>query len=225
MIKIRLGGWPFVLPQRWDEVTPAQAKELANTKPEQLRARLRILGKIPDAEHIKLDADVVLAAYEIISFIEELPEIVPNKHDLGDLLKWISEKWTFAEFETARAVLIKHSNELSTSLYDLAEIKGMQDDYLEIGSKILDGINLFTQQYEPFGIYEPKEPTVHEELAGIHKLQAFGAYPILEQIAAKYGKLPEEIEVKPVGWVMLEYVYNFAQSEFTENMRKLQANK
>ena len=221
MIKIRLGGWPFVLPQTWDEVTPQQAKKLAATKPEDIKERLQILGGIPKAAN--LSPDVLLAAYEIVSFVEVLPELVPNTLDLGDPLQWIQEQWTFEEFEAARKLLMKHKDELSLALYGLAEIKGLQQNYLEAGAKALEGINQFTLQYEPFGIYEEKEPSALEELAGIDKLQAFGVYPILTQIGAKFGKYPEEIAKKSVGWVMLEYVNNFATEKYVENMRNLQS--
>lgn len=221
MIKIRLGGWPFILPQRWEEVGSAKAKKLAQTKPEDIRERLYILGGIPTRDKIELSPDVVLAAYEVISFIEELPELVPNKHDIADLKHWIENEWTFAEFETARKVILKHQKELSTGLIELAEIKGMEADYLEIGSKALDGINQFTMQYEQFGLYEDQEPSAEEELAGIDRLQAFGVYPILEQLGQKYGKYPKEIEKEPVGWVMLEYAHNFVKDSFIDKMRKL----
>ena len=221
MIKIRLGGWPFVFPQTWDEVKPQQAKKLAATKPEDIKERLQILGGIPKAAN--LSPDVLLAAYEIVSFVEVLPELVPNTLDLGDPLQYIQEHWTFEEFEAARKLLMSHKDELSIALYGLAEIKGLQQNYLEAGAKALEGINQFTLQYEPFGIYEEKEPSALEELAGIDKLQAFGVYPILTQIGAKFGKYPEEIAKKSVGWVMLEYVNNFATEKYVENMRNLQS--
>ena len=222
MIKIRLGGWPFVLPQTWDEVTPPKAKKLAATKPEDIKERLQILGGIPKAAN--LSPDVLLAAYEIIAFVEVLPELVPNTLDLGDPLQWIQEQWTFEEFEAARKLLMSHKDELSLALYGLAEIKGLQQNYLEVGSKAMEGINRLMLEYKPFGIYDnDKEPTAIEELAGIDKLQAFGQYPILAQLGAKFGKYPEEIAKKAVGWVMLEYTHNFTTDKFVENMRNLQS--
>jgi len=225
MIKIRLGGWPFVLPQDWSEVSPTKARKLSETKPEDIRQRLHILGGIPPKDKIELSPDVVLSAYEIISFVEELPELVQNKHDLGDLKAWIENEWSFAEFEAARKVILKHQKQLSIGLIELADLKGHGQDYLEIGSKILDGINAFTRQYEQFGIYEEQEPSVEEELAGIERLQAFGVYPILEQLGQKYGKYPKEIEKEPVGWVMLEYTHNFVKDSFIDKMRKLHSKK
>lgn len=223
MIKIRLGGWPFVLPQKWEEVTPRQAKKLSATKPEDLKQRLEILGGIPAKAN--LSPDVIFAAYEIISFVEVLPEITQNKVEVGDTLKWIENDWSFEEFETARQIIVNHKDELTMALYPLAEIKDLQQNYLEAGSKALDGINRFTLQYEPFGIYEDKEPSALEELAGVDQLQAFGVYPILTQIGAKFGKYPEEIAKKSVGWVMLEYVNNFATEKYVDKLRKLQDPK
>lgn len=220
MIKIRLGGWPFVLPQKWEEVTPMQAKKLANTKPEDLKQRLQILGGIPAKASIS--PSVVFAAYKIISFIEVIPEVVSNNLQLGDTLDWIQNHWSFEEFETARKVIMQHPKELSLTFYDLAEIKGLQNNYLEAGAKALDGINRFTLQYEPLGIYDEKEPSALEEAAGVGRLQAFGVYPILSQIGAKFGQYPEDIAKKSVGWVMLEYVNNFATQEYVDNLRKLQ---
>ena len=221
MQRIRLGGFLFYAPQRWKDITPKKLDQLSATKPNEIRKRVHILCDLPE---IKLSAEVYLAIYEICSFIEEIPELVPNRLEVTDTLKWISEDWTFAEFETARAITAEHLDELGIVLYHLAKIKELEKHYLEAGAKALDGMKLFLEQWSMFDLEGDKQgPTDMEELAGIDRLQAFGVYPILETIAAKFGKLPSEIEKEPVGWVMQEYIYQNERNRYSDNLRKLQA--
>lgn len=218
MITIKLGGYPFKLPQSWDEVRPDQAKKLSTTKPEQIHERLSAVSLIPSPKHIKLDPSVLLAAYEIISFVEDLPEIVPETTGPIDL----ANDWSFVEFEAARKTILEHETELGQCLYPLAEIKGLESTYVESGAKILDAIHAFLDQWGMFkDEEEDDEPSALEEAAGIERLKVFGSYSILEEIAAKFGKYPDEIERKPVGWVYLQYHYSSEKEKFQENYRKL----
>ena len=95
MQRIRLGNYPFQVPQRWQDITPAKLKQLEGTKSNQIKQRVHILCELPE---IELGADIYLAIYEMLSFIEDIPELVPNRLDLPPLLEWISSEWTFAEF-------------------------------------------------------------------------------------------------------------------------------
>lgn len=220
MIKIKLGGFPFYLPQRWQEVSQEQAKRLFETDSNQLHERLTILGDIPPADKLKINPDIILAIYPIISFIEDVPELVPDKLEPIDL----ANDWTFAEFETARQFILKHINELGVSMIKLAEIKELESNYIEAGAKILDAFYSFMEIWEVFDLdqSEDDEPSATEEAAGIHRLEAFGPYAILESIAKKFGKLPREIENEPVGFVMQEYHYQKETNRFNLNLAKLQ---
>jgi len=223
MQKIKLGNFPFNVPQVWQDITPTKLKQLEGTKSNQIKQRVHILCELPD---IELSADIYLAIYEMLSFIEEVPELVPNRLDLPPLLEWISSDWTFAEFEAARKIAANHLGELGVTLYALAQIKGLERNYLEAGCKALDGLNLFIEQWAQFDLDSDKnEPTDLEEMAGIDRLQAFGVYPILESVGAKYGKYPSEIETQPAGWVMQEYIYTIERQRYTDNLRKLQPTK
>jgi len=225
MIKIKIGGWPFMLPQRWSEVSQIQAKKLAETSVEDMRKRLFILGKIPEKKFIELDESVVIAAYEIISFVEELPEFSASTMDIQGSLKWIENDWTFDEFERARQIIVKRKREISTSLVLLAEIKGYKENYIEAGLRILEGVGLFVEQYAKLGIFDKVEPSAIEILAGVERLEVFTIYPILKQAAERYGKYPGDIARKPVGWVMKDYAHQVIESKVTENIHKLQNEK
>jgi hypothetical protein len=104
-------------------------------------------------------------------------------------------------------------------MYRLAEIKGKEAHFLEMGAKALDGMNQFIQSYSVFGIFDSNEEEA-EGVLGVELLQAFGVYPILESIAEKYGKLPTEIEQQPVGWVIKEYAHNHVKAEVLERNTK-----
>lgn len=221
MITIKLGGFPFRFPQRWDEVKPSQAAALYNTRPEEIHKRLTILGGVPGSKYITLPEDVLLAAYEVISFVEDIPDLTRNS--LGDFD--IANDFTFLEFENARQAILAHQNELGISMYRLAEIKRMESTYVEAGAKILDGINSFLQQWGIFDIEEDSEPSALEEAAGIDRVQRFGVYSLLEAIAEKFGKFPDEIEKKPVGWVYTQYHFDREVQRYRENYQKLSGGK
>lgn len=218
MVKVKIGGFPFQFPVKWSEVSLKQAKQLAVTKPEDIHERLSILSELPRPEHLKLEASKLLALYEIISFIEHIPDLVPNKLAPID----IANDWSYMEFEAARKIIIDHQTELGLCLYPLAEIKGLQINYVEAGAKILDGINAFLDQWKIFDLEnEDTEPSALEEAAGIDRLNAFGSYSMLEGIAAKFSKYPAEIEKQPVGWVFMQYHYDKEVGRFQSNYNKL----
>lgn len=223
MVKVRLGGFPFRAPISWQEVKPDQARRLHETRPEQIQDRLAILLGIPGTKYARFNAEPLLAVYELVSFIEEIPDLVANTMGAVD----IANEWSFVEFETARQVILQHKDELGLALYPIAEIKGQEANYIEYGAKALDGINAFLEQYKIFDLDEDEddEPSALEEAAGINRLQAFGPYALLEAIAAKFGKYPDEIERKPVGWVYTQYHFDKELGRFQNNYAKLKGAK
>jgi len=218
MVTIYFGGFKFKFPVEWQEVKPEQAKRLSETRPEQIQDRLAILGGIPSTKYAKFDAPPLLAAYEVVSFIEELPDLVPDTIEPVD----IENGWSFLEFETARKIILKHKDELGLALYPVAAIKGQEANFIEYGAKALDAMNAFLEQYKIFDLDEDDdEPSALEEAAGINRLKAFGPYSLLEAIAAKFGKYPAEIEKQPVGWVYTQYHYDKELGRFQNNYAKL----
>jgi len=227
MIKIYIGETgkrphlPFRLPQSWEEVTAKQASELAKTTKEDLRKRLTILGKVPGPDHLPLSPSAVLAAYEIISFVENIPDLVPDELGISDPKAWVEQEWTYLEFEVARKTIIRHKDEISMAMYEVAEIKDLGHNYLEAGAKGMDGIAAVIQQYDQLGVFNEEEPTVEELAAGVEELQQFGVYPMISQIAERYGKYPQDIEQKPAGWVMQEYAYQFKHNKVQASLSKM----
>jgi len=223
MIKIRIGGWPFRFPQRWEEVSFQDAKNLYYTKGNELQERLYILARVPKRDVLKLDPSIVLAAYEIISFIEEVPLIVPNTSN-EQAVDWVAN-WTFAEFEAGRQLILKQQEAPALAMAMLAEIKDRQSDYLEYGAKALDGIFQLLNHYNEFGLFSEKEPSDIEFSAGIERLQLFGTYAIVAKLAKEFGKLPQEIEQEPAGWVLKEWAHMVEQNRYQENYARLSTKK
>lgn len=217
MITIKIGGFPFRVPQRWDEVKPSQAAALYETTPEQIHQRLTILCGLPGPKYASFPEDVLLAAYEVVSFVEDIPDLTRNSLGTFD----IANDWSFVEFENARQAILRHQNELGISMYRLAQIKGLEATYVEAGAKILDGINSFLQQWGIFDLDEDDEPSALEEAAGIDRVQRFGVYSLLEAIAEKFGKFPDEIERKPVGWVYTQYHFDKEVARYRDNYQRL----
>jgi len=217
MITIKIGGFPFRVPQRWDEVTPKQAAALYDTKPEHLHQRLTILCGLPGPRYIDLPEDVILAAYELVSFVEDIPDLTRNS--LGDFD--IANDWSFLEFENARRAILAHQNELGISMYQLANIKRLEATYVEAGAKILDGINSFLHQWGIFDDDKEDEPSALEEAAGINRLKAFGPFTMLDDIAKEWGKTPKEVEQMPVGLIYTKYFKDRETAKYQENYRKL----
>lgn len=220
MITVKVGNFPIRIKQEWSEVTYQEALDLYNTENNELHKRLSILSDIPSPEHLNLYPDSVLALYEIVSFVEEIPEVVKAKERIKDSIAFISE-WTFAEFETARQLLLKHPEQPALCMAKLAEIKGKGANYLEIGCHALDGIFGFMNHYAAFGIFDEVEPQDEEIEAGIERLQLFGVYPIAKTLGKAFGKLPREIEQEPVGWVIKEWVHTLEEAKYQNNLNQI----
>ncbi len=211
MITIKIGGFPFKLPQRWSEVTPEQARRLTETDNTDLLERLFILGKVPKLIY---PPDLLLAAYEIISFVEEMPITTTNKVEVRDI-----KKWTFTEFEQCRKVVAKHAKEPVLAFITICEYLGYKDkDYIEVGAKACDMMFQFMERWAEWGIFDERPLTDKEVHAGIERLQGFGVYAILESIAEKYSKLPKDIEQEPCEWVYLEWTYINEKVQYQNNL-------
>lgn len=224
MITVKIGNYPFKIKQEWSEVSYQEALALYETEGNELHKRLSILSDMPGPEHLNLYPDSVLALYEIVSFIEEIPEIVKAKDNIEDSIAFVSQ-WSFAEFEAARQILLRHPDTPALCMAKLAELKDRGDNYLEIGCHALDGIFGFMNHYAAFGIFDEEEPKEEELEAGIERLQLFGVYPITKTLGKAFGKLPREIEKEPVGWVIKEWVHTLEEAKYQENLNnKLKAN-
>lgn len=221
MLKVNIGGFPFNIPQNWGEVTYSQAQELFTTKPEDLRQRLRILGGIPEtiSNSEELTAGQVIALYEIISFIEDVPELVGNEVEVP-----LFKHWTFLQYEHCRKAVSKHPSEITLSFSRICEVLELPTEhYLEVGAKAVDIlINYITS----WGDYmKQEEPTDKELAAGIERLQVFGAYSILQDVGKSYGKLPTEIEKEPAAWVLTEWIYTMEKGQYINNYQELNRPK
>lgn len=225
MIKVRIGGWPFHLPQTWDEVSWHKAKKLYGTASNQIRKRLEILAHIPNEDAIQLPDSGVLAAYEILTFIEDTPELVGNYITVPEV-----KTWSFQQFELCRQAMSKHPEELALCFARITEILFTDDagklpsryekHYIEAGAKAMDALLLFVEQWKSTGLFDGELPSPEEERAGIKRLQSFGVYNILEQVAEKYGKLPREIEKESCQWVLTEWLFMREKTEFLNEMQK-----
>lgn len=225
MIPVRIGGWPFRLPQTWDEVRYSKAMKLYATASNQIRERLTILGGVPDEDAIDLPEAGILAAYEILAFIEETPELVSDQVQVPEV-----KTWTFQQFELCRQAMAKHPDELALSFARITEILFTDDKgelshkhkkhYVEIGSKAMDSLLRFVEQWKTTGLFDSGSTSIEEERAGIKRLQVFGVYNILESVAEKYGKLPKEIEKEPCQWVLTEWLFMREKHEFLNEMQK-----
>ena len=198
----------------------SQALRLYDTTAEQIHERISILTDLPRPEHLNLFPDSILALYELIAFIEEIPSLIEAKEDLPPAIDWVSN-WSFVEFETARMIILKHADTPSLCMAKLAEMKGYQDNYLQIGATALDGILGFMNHYASFGLFDDQEPDIIEIEAGIDRLQLFGVYPIVKELGKSFGRLPREIENEPVGWVIKEWVHTLEQGKYQVKYNEL----
>jgi len=228
MIRVRLGGWPFVLPQRWNEVSYAKALKLYQTHSGQVRERLTILGHIPGAEFIALDPAVSLAAYELVTFIKEIPQTTTDRVKVMPV-----RDWSFAAFEFIRQAVIKHRGELPLAFARITEVLYKQEDgttpkdkaenYVEIGAKALDDLDKYLDYWQERGLFDEYEPDPEERAAGVERVQAFGIYSVLEAVASKYGRLPEDIAKQPAHWVLTEWHYQAVKGEYLNELHRLKA--
>ena len=212
MVKVRLGGWLFRIKNKWQEVTPQEAKALYLA--EGIRERISILSTPSLPAALKINPDHLLALYELVSFVHDIPEVVKDKIEVPS-----ASGWAFKDFELCRQAITKHPDALPLTFARITEVLGLpEDSYLEVGAKALDEINKVMEQWGQWGIFEPSEPTPEELNAGIERLQAFGVYGIVNRLAEHFGKLPEEIEKRTVNAVFLDWTYLMEQAGFASRL-------
>ena len=212
MVKVRLGGWLFRIKNKWQEVTPQEAKALYLA--EGIRERVSILSTPSLPPALKINPDHLLALYELVSFVHDIPEVVEDTIEVPS-----ASGWAFKDFELCRQAITKHPDALPLTFARITEVLGLpEDSYLEVGAKALDEINKVMEQWGQWGIFEPSEPTPEELNAGIERLQAFGVYGIVNRLAEHFGKLPEEIEKRTVNAVFLDWTYLMEQAGFASRL-------
>lgn len=200
MIKVEIGGFPFLVKQRWDDVSFQDARALFGAALPLDIVRILTVPRLPE---MQLSADVTLALYEIVSFVEEP---LATK---GEPLK-ITE-WSYKQFELIRLALVAKKDNLALAYGRIAEI--LNSDSIEVGAKAIDAMAKFVEDWADTSLFSAKEPSPEEKAAGIEELQAFGAYGILQAVAAKYGRLPREIELESCVWVLTEYLYQVIEKK------------
>lgn len=216
MIKIRLGGWLFKVKNKWPEVTFEEAQRLANTDQYQIRERVKILISPGLPDSLKVNNDHLLALYEICSFVQDIPELVPNTIEVPDV-----KTWPFKVFEFARHAITKHPEELALSFPRITEVLDLdKSKYLEVGAKAVDMINIFTSEWAQWGIFDESEPSQEELNAGIERLQSFGVFGMIDRLATKYGVTPEEVENWPTQSVFMKWVYLLEESNFQAELQR-----
>jgi len=207
MIRVDIGGFPFQIKQRWDEVTFSEALRLyACKKPLDV---VRVLS-VPNMPELNLHADLLLALYELTSFVEEFPEA----H--GAPMKIAS--WSYREFENVRKAVAECPLGVPFALGRVADILGYNT--INEGVRAVAALQQFTQDWADTGLFDTKEPTPEEIAAGVQRLQAYGAYGILQAVAKKYGMKPQDVEKESCVWVLTEWTYQMAERDFVANLQK-----
>lgn len=215
MVKVRLGGWLFRIKNKWQEVTPQEA--MALYKAEGIRERISILSSPPLPPSLKINDAHLLALYELVSFTHDIPELVTNEIEVPP-----ASGWAFKDFELCRQAIIKHPDALPLTFARIAQVLDLpEENYLEVGAKALDEINKVMEHWGQWGIFDDVQPTSEEVSAGIERLQAFGVYGIVNRLAEHFGKLPEEIEVRTVNAVFLDWTYLMEQAGFAARLQEL----
>ena len=207
MIRVDVGGFPFQIKQRWDEVSFQEALRLyACTKPLDV---VQVLST-PNMPKLNLPADLVLALYEITSFAEEVPEA----H--GEPMKIAS--WSFLQFEHVRKAIAECPLGVSFALGRVADILGCSS--INDGVRALAALQQFAQDWADTGLFDAEDATPEEVAAGVQKLQAYGAYGILQAVAKKYSMKPQEVEKESCIWVLTEWTYQIAERNYIANLQK-----
>jgi hypothetical protein len=207
MIRVDIGGFPFQIKQRWDEVTFQEALKLHTcTKPLDV---IRVLS-VPNMPELNLHADLLLAVYELVSFVEEFPEPHGQPVKIAD--------WSYREFELVRKAVAECPLGVTFALGQVADILGSSS--INDGVRAVAALQQFAEDWADTGLFDAKDPTPEEIAAGVHKLQAYGAYGILQAVAKKYGMRPQDVEKESCVWVLTEWTYQMAERDFVANLQK-----
>ena len=168
---------------------------------------------------------------ELVSDKLVIPDAFTNRWKKeGELLQWAAGL-NINVFEGIRAEIQRREEKTALAIpfiLDAVKVpKKLRKYHWEIGLKVYTAIGLFLDHWSNYGIFD--EPTEQEadamEEAGVHIIGSFEAYPIIQKIAERYGKLPMEIERETAGWVYKDYVYNECRDDYKTKYQKIMARK
>lgn len=207
------------------QVTAEDLTQITDGTP---RAIIKALSSLTHQEVLRLTSEQVLALYELVSFIDDPAEILlalppnfaPVEIDVaGD---------TFEKVELAKLRIqeIKEPYRLAPELVRIYlgddKVTGSAAACLMQGAYILQELTAFFERFKDLG-GEP--PTEEQTEAGIEALHTFGAYGIVESLAAKYHVRPYDIFKWAAEEVYLELTYQLAKSRYQENLKEIEKRK
>lgn len=214
-----------IIKNSFNHVTAEELRAIPKHTPREVIAAL---SGITRDEAYRLSSEVVLALYELYSFLDKVEEAAnyvpadwqpPSVDVAGETFEKIelAKKAMSAGYAPYRLLI-----ELVVIYYGEDAIKGKAAPVLALGALILQDLNQFFERFKDLAGQPPSED---EEEAGVEALHSFGPYGIAENLASKYGGKPYDI----FGWsaeeVYLELTYQLAKSRYQENLRDIERRK
>jgi hypothetical protein len=204
------------------------AEDLLRIRLHTPREVVSALSGLTPKEAQAITPEVVLALYELYSFLDDVSEAA--LHVPPD---WQPPNVDVAAESFEKIELAKRSLSSGLAPYrlflDLVKIyfgadyvTGPAAPLIALGALIHQDLNQF---FERFKDLAGEPPTEEEQEAGIEALHSFGPYGIAENIAAKYGCKPYEVFKWGAEEVYLELTYQLAKNRFQENLREIERRK
>lgn len=204
------------------------AEDLLKIKQHTPREVVAALSGLTAEEVRAVSPDVLLALYELYSFLDDVSEaalyVPPDwQPPAVDVAAESFEKAELAKRALASgAAPYRMFLELVRIYFGSPYVTGPAAPLLALGALIYQDLNAF---FERFKDLAGEPPTEDEMEAGIEALHSFGPYGIAENLAAKYGRKPYEIFAWSAEEVYLELTYQLAKSRFQENLREIERRK
>lgn len=218
---IQVRGKKYKIPDHKD-VSIKQLEQIAKGK-EPCYVLIKNLTSVNENEQALLN--------ELVKYLLEIPEAYTNKWILEDQLLNFAASLNINVFEGIRAEIGRRGEQTALAIpYIFQALKlprKLRKYHYEIGLKVYVSVGLFLEHWSNYGVFD--EPSEQEqdaaEEAGVHLLQSFGAYSVIQSVAERYGVLPQEVEKYTAGWVYKDYVFNFVKNEYRDNFQKIMQRK
>jgi hypothetical protein len=224
MVKIHIGGKPYKLPTKWEEIDIHLLMGCTTPKEE-----LSILGNIPPREINQLTHNQLFSLYQIIEFTHDhesldgvLKEISCTqiyKDDVGPMIDFSS----WEKLSKARKVI---EPQYHKTYYNLAKIYFPSEkdtiNILSLGYKLLEQLNTFLGSYEEM-FNEPYEDD--EVNAGVEDLNGFDIFGTAFTLAGEDILKMDEVLQMPAVVIYTALYYSFKKRKYQENLMKIREDK
>lgn len=211
MVKVKINDIYYKIPTSWKEVDISLIINCDSPKTE-----LSLLSGIPEDLLNRIPGNYLFSLYQLIEFVND-PESIIEILEEVDCVN--IEMLPYEKFEQAKAGI---DEKLYKTLYNLSMVYYPEEKnsvrQMSLGFKILNQITVFLSHYEEMFKDEPENDEI---AAGIDRVQAFGVWGTVYNLAGRDLLKMESVLQLPAINVYTALFYSYRERKFMEAYQKI----